>query len=200
MLSGKEFWANTGTAFMTRIFLTLASVNGMALIATFLLGVTSFLRRGVENPLDPVYQVHFLAGLITAILTLLVHCIIFTYFLGTGRWVKEVGLAYALPDEPWPKLTRELKRATFPPALFAMLITIATAAAGTAAQLRAWDWWVHGGLALATLLINGWAFTVEYHNVRTNAGVIEAVLRDVDRIRGERGLPPNADALMEDGA
>jgi hypothetical protein len=184
---------------MTRIFLTLASFNALALGGTFLLGVLSMLRQGVENPLDPTYQVHFLAGLFTAILTLLVHCIIFTYFLGTGRWVKEVGLAYALPDEPWPKLTRELKRATFPPALFAMLITIATAAAGTAVQLRAWEWWAHGSLALGTLLLNGWAFTVEYRNVRTNADVIDAVLNEVDRIRAERGLPPNADALQEDG-
>lgn len=185
--------------FMTRIFLTLASVNALALVVSFLLGLTSMLRHGVENALDPTYQVHFLVGLLTAILTLLVHCIIFTYFLGTGRWVKEVGLAYSLPDDPWPKLTRELKRSTFPPALFAMLITIATSAAGTGVQLRAWDWWVHGSLALLTLLINGWAFRVEYRNVRTNAAVIDAVLRDVDRIRAERGLPPNADALQQDG-
>jgi hypothetical protein len=183
---------------MTRIFLTLASVNALSLLVTFLFGVASMLRQGVSDPDDPTYQIHFLLGLFSAICTLLVHCIIFTYFLGTGRWVKEVGQAYGLPDDPWPKLTRELKRATFPPALFAMLITIATAAAGTGSQLRVWEWWVHGSLAVITLAVNGWAFTVEYRNVTTNAGVIEAVLRDVDRIRAERGLPPNADALQQD--
>jgi hypothetical protein len=109
-----------------------------------------------------------------------------------------VGLAYELPDDPWPKLTRDLKRATFPPALFAMLITIATAAAGTGNQLRVWPWWVHGSLAVLTLLINGWAFWVEYRNVTTNAAVIDAVLGEVDRIRAEQGLPSNAEALEED--
>ncbi len=184
---------------MTRIFLTLASLNALGLLASFLLGTVSMIRAGVRNPADPIYQIHFLVGLFTAIGTLLVHCIIFTYFLGTGRWVKEVGLAYALPDTPWPKLTRELKRRTFPPALFAMLVTIATAAAGTGRQLEVWPWYVHGSLAVLTLLINAWAFVVEYRNVTANAGVIEAVLREVDRIRAERGLPPNADALQQDG-
>src|SRR6516165_10165356 len=114
---------------MTRIFLTLASVNALGLVVSFLVGVVSMFQEGVSNANDPTFQVHFWLGLATALWTLLVHCIIFTYFLGTGRWVKEVGLAYSLPDAPLPKLTRELKRSTFPPALFAMLITIATVAA-----------------------------------------------------------------------
>jgi hypothetical protein len=184
---------------MTRIFVTLAAINSLGLAASVLFGIISFWRGAAENGLDPMYEVHYLVGLFTAIGTLLVHCIIFTYFLGTGRWVKEVGLAYSLPDDPWPKVTRELKRATFPPALFAMLITIATAAAGTANQLKVWPWWVHGSLALVTLLINGWAFVVEYRNVTTNNGVIEAVLVEVDRIRAARGLPSNADALQQEG-
>jgi hypothetical protein len=185
---------------MTRIFLTLASLNALGLVASFFLGVSSMWVEGVRHPDNPIYQIHFLTGLFTAVGTLLVHCIIFTYFLGTGRWVKEVGLAYELPDDPWPRHTRELKRATFPPALFAMLITIATAAAGTGNQLRVWPWWIHGSLALGTLLVNAWAFVVEYRNVTTNAGIIEAVLRDVDRIRAERGLPSNAEALRQDQA
>jgi hypothetical protein len=182
---------------MTRIFLALASIDALGLAASFAVGLTSMMREGVRHPDDPTYQIHFLLGLFTAIGTLLVHCIIFTYFLGTGRWVKEVTLAYALPDEPWHKLTRELKRWTFPPALCAMLVTIATAAAGTGVQLRVWPWYVHLTLACATLVINGWAFLVEYGNVRTNAGVIEAVLQEVDRIRAERGLPSNQEALQE---
>jgi hypothetical protein len=185
---------------MTRIFVTLSSVNAAGLLASLALGLLSMLRDGVHDASDPTYQIHFLVGLFTAIGTLLVHCIIFTYFLGTGRWVKEVGLAYDLPDEPLPKLTRDLKRATFPPALFAMLITIATAAAGAGVHTKSWPWWVHGSLALLTLAVNAWAFTVEYRNVNTNAGVIAAVLREVDRIRAERGLPANADALQQDGA
>ncbi|HXG09921.1 MAG TPA: hypothetical protein VNK04_09045 [Gemmataceae bacterium] len=183
---------------MTRIFLSLAVLDALALAAAYVVGWISRLRQGVLHPEDPVYLVHFSLGLSAAILTLLVHCLIFTYFLGTGRWVKEVGLAYDLPDVPLPRLTRELKRRTFPMALAAMLAAIATAGAGAGAQLQEWPWYVHAALATLTLLVNGWAFVIEYRNVRINAGVIEEVMREVDRIRAERGLPPNAVALEQE--
>lgn len=183
---------------MTRIFTSLAVLNALALVASFAAGVASKLSDGIHHPQDPIYLIHFSLGLFTAMATLLVHCLIFTYFLGTGRWVKEVGLAYGLPDEPLPRLTRELKRQTFPPALLAMLIVIATAAAGAGAQLREWPWGVHATLATLTLAINFWAFRVEYRNLQANAGVLERVLQEVDRIRAERGLPSNAEALEQE--
>jgi hypothetical protein len=182
---------------MTRIFTVLAFLLGVALVATFVLGlVTMFM----EDPLVKyeLFMVHFTMGLFTAIGVLLVHCIIFTYFLGTGRWVKEVGLAYNLPDANLPRLTRELKRGTFPPALYAMLITIATVAAGAGRQLQMWHWTIHFTLAVLTLLINLWAFRVEYRNLATNARVLDEVLAEVDRIRAEHGLPSNAEALSRE--
>jgi len=91
-----------------------------------------------------------------------------------------------------------LKRKTFPPALAAMLITIATSAAGMGAQIGGWPWQVHGSLALATLVINIWACGIEYRNIRTNSRVIEEVMHEVERIRAERGLPRNSQALDRD--
>src|SRR5205085_3744677 len=126
-----------------------ATIDGLLLLSGFGVGVLSKLGFSV-------YLVHFWLGLSAVLVTLLVHCLIFTYFLGTGRWVKEVALAYRLPDEPLPRLTRELKRQTFPVALAAMLVTIATSAAGAGVQLRlpGWPWQLHLGLAVATLLVN----------------------------------------------
>lgn len=184
---------------MKRIFTTLALADGLALLASFVLGLVSKLSDGLHHPESAVYLSHFSLGLLTVVVTLFVHCMIFTYFLGTGRWVKEVGLAYGLPDAPLPRRTRELKRKTFPPALFAMLFAIATAAAGAGAQRQEWPWQVHLSLAIATLLINLWAFLVEYRNVSINATVIEDVLREVDRMRAARGLPTNAEALGQEG-
>jgi hypothetical protein len=176
---------------MARLFRILAVLNVLALLATFAAGAAS---RWWDHDL---YLLHFTLGLFTAIGTLLVHCLIFTYFLGTGRWVKEVGLAYRLPDGDLPRRTRELKRTTFPPALFAMLIAIVTAAAGAGAQLREWPWYVHGGLAVATLAVNLWAFRVELRHLADNVRVLGAVMGEVERIRAERGLPRSAEALRQ---
>ena len=182
---------------MTRIFTTLAVFVILCLLASMTVGFVCMALE-VSELKNTVFLVHFFLGLTTALTILLIHCIIFTYFLGTGRWVKEVGLAYDLPDEPWPHLTRELKRSTFPPALFAMLIAIATTAAGAGAQLQEWPWFVHATLALLTLLFNLWAFKVEHANLALNAQVIREVLVEVDRIRASRGLASNADALEQD--
>src|SRR5262245_57919597 len=183
---------------MNRTFSVLALVTTFGMLATIGVGFYSFAldRSAFQNT---IFIVHFYLGLATAIGILLIHCLIFTYFLGTGRWVKEVGLAFSLPDQVWPRLTRELKRGTFPPALAAMLIGIATAAAGAGAQLQAWPWLLHATLAFLTLGINLWAFHIEYRSLALNAQVIQAVLEEVDRIRAAHGLSPNQEALAKDG-
>jgi hypothetical protein len=197
---------------MTRIFSTLAVLVSLGLVVAFVTGFVSQHVDGVNHPersvtlgqKEPgpggpavphpersVYLLHFNVGLFTAIGTLLAHCLIFTYFLGTGRWVKEVKLAYRLPDEPLPKLTRELKRRTFPPALVAMLVTIAAAASGAGLQLQSWPWQVHAVLAVAALVVNAWAFAIELRDLRINAGIITQVMEEVERIRASHGLTDN---------
>jgi phosphoglycerol transferase MdoB-like AlkP superfamily enzyme len=186
---------------MSRTYTMLALFLGVILLATYGIGWWAFAlhRTGGELYAD-VFLSHFYLGLTSAMLLLLVHCLIFTYFLGTGRWVKEVTLGYGMPDEPWHKATRELKRRVFPPALFAMLIGIATAAAGAGAQLQAWPWQVHATLGTLTLLINLWAFRVEFRCLVENARVLAGVLEEVDRVRAREGLASNAEALAQQAA
>jgi hypothetical protein len=173
---------------MKRIFLNLAILDSVALIVCFVWGFVS--DRGTSS-----YLFHFHLGLYSTIGNLGVHCLIFIYFLGTGRWVKEVALAYELPDVPYPRLTRDLKRRTFPPALLAMVIPIAASASGLGAQMREWPGWIHVALAVATLAVNLWAFRIEYRNVSINGTVIDEVLAEVNRIRAQHGLPSNEEAL-----
>lgn len=184
---------------MTRTFVILAVILSILLLATFGVGWWSFAIPETEaTDKKDIFLTHFYLGLATAIVGLLVHCLIFTYFLGTGRWVKEVGIAYKLKDGDLPKTTRELKRRVFPPALYAMLICIATAAAGAGAQLQAWPKFVHATLGVLTLVINFWAFRIEFDCLAVNARVLNDVLDEVDRIRAAQGLKSNADALAEE--
>jgi hypothetical protein len=182
---------------MTRIFGTLAAANFVALVAAYLVGWLSRSQAAVLDPDNPTCWVHFHVGLYTALLTLFVHSLIFVYFLGTGRWVKEVAIAYDLPDVPYPKLTRELKRQAFPPALFAMLIVIATAAAGAGAQTQVWPWGVHATVATLALLVNAWAYRIEYRCLSANIVALDEVTAEIDRVRASRGLPSNAEALEQ---
>jgi hypothetical protein len=185
---------------MTRTFSTLAVLLTFAMALTIGVGLWSFFLEKADPLKQDIFLIHFHLGLWTSIAILLVHCIIFTYFLGTGRWVKEVGIAYRLPDHLLPKTTRELKRSTFPPALFSMLIAIFTSAAGTGVLFQSWPWYVHAAGAALTLLINLWAFRIEYRALSANGAVLQAVLQEVDRIRREQGLESNAEAVARDSA
>jgi hypothetical protein len=180
---------------MIRIFSAMAIANGMALLLSFTFGLISMWTGGLTDPGSNTFHVHFLCGLFASVATLLVHCMIFTYFLGTGRWVREVTLAYDMPDAPLYKTTRELKRKTFPPALFAMLATIATAAAGGGRQLHDWPYQLHLIGAIVAILINLWAYWVEIRSLLTNERVLTEVYAEVERVRAERGLPPSEEAL-----
>lgn len=181
---------------MTRIFGIIASLNGLLLLASLGSGILSWFQRGSERD-APVYLVHFVLGLTTALTTLFVHCLVLTYFLGTGRWVKEVCLAYGMPDDDVPRQTRDIKRRNTPRVLLAMLVTIAAAAAGMAAQQRAWPGWIHFVLSLSTLAVNSYVFALEYVNLRLNGRLLDAVVAEVERIRAERGLPSSEEALRE---
>jgi len=185
---------------MNQIIARLAAVTLLALLVTFGVGLYSQARGGLLEANDIAYPLHLGLGLFAVFICLGVHCLAFIYFLGTGRWVKEVAQAYRLPDEPLPKRTRELKRQTFPVALLAMLVPIATAAAGAgvATQHPYWPWQLHFTLGTVSVLVNAWAFVVEYRNVSINAGVIDEVMREVERIRAEHGLPSNAEALRQE--
>jgi hypothetical protein len=186
---------------MASILIRLTVFNLLTLVVAFVIGVVSWLNYGKRNPSDMSYELHLYIALFAIIFNLGLHCLIFIYFLGTGRWVKEVALAYQLPDDPLPKQTRELKRKTFPVALLAMLVPIGAAAAGMANvhHLVSWAAPTHLTLAILTLLVNLWAFRIEYRNVCLNAAIIDQVMVEVERIRAERGLPSNAEAWEQAG-
>lgn len=183
---------------MTKILSRLSTINFIGLGIACVLGLLNWWVPAHPEWAYTVSMFHILVSLVFVFGTLAVHCLIFIYFLGTGRWVKEVAIAYKLPDVPLPRLTRELKRRTFPPALAAMVVVIATAAAGMGAFMQVWPWPIHATLAIATLAVNAWAFSIESRDVTINAGVIEDVMREVERIRAEQGLPTNAEALQEE--
>jgi hypothetical protein len=176
---------------MTRIFVTLATINALCLLVSFGLGFGVMHLRdagvagpGPEQPLGMNwFSWHTVFSIFTAVLTLLVHSLLFTYFLGTGRWVKEVARTYQLPDQDIPRQTREYKRKAFPPALFAMLAVIAAVASGAGAQTAAESWWgwLHPVLAVLTLALNGFAYVVEYRTVRDNGLIMDRVMEEVSQ-------------------
>lgn len=177
---------------MSRILIGLASLNSVVLLMAFTVG---FLSEGRANmtPAGPLSQaqrmftIHLIAGLSAALLTLLLHSLIFTYFIGTGRWVQEVVKAYRLP-ESLRQQARRLKSSAFPYILGSILLVITTAVLGAATDRGLLDRNIHLALAALAVGFNFWSYLAEYRAVVANSELISHVMDEVNRMRLERGL------------
>lgn len=181
---------------MKRIFLTLAIFSNIVLAAAFALGVRIDDPKLASSVSDVSW--HFLTALGALVFASLVHAIVLTYFMGTGRWMEETTAAYRL-DERWQRGCQSLKYKTIPGMITCLTLLILTGALGGAADPAAPSgfgelWGVpastfHFALAATTLLANLLVNVYEYQALRTNGRFVEEVLAEVRRIRQERGLP-----------
>lgn len=136
---------------------------------------------------------HMLTGVAAALAVVFVESIVVTYFIGTGRWCKEVTETYKLPLGDLAESTR-LKRRTFPLALVGMLAVVGVSALGAAsdpgtgragtAEMAA----VHLAAALAGFCLVGWTYYRAWLNIGAQQQVIQRIVGQVQRIRAELGL------------
>ena len=109
---------------MNRIFSTLAIISNLGLGVTFILGWT-VISPDVEGATGLPLTVHFLTALAALTLTLLVHAIVLTYFMGTGRWIEETSQAYQLGIDSREENIR-LKYRTLPGMVACITLLIVT--------------------------------------------------------------------------
>lgn len=176
---------------MTRIFLTLSALSNVSLAVVFVLGWTVVADDAAQAAGTPL-SVHFLGGLAAMTLTLLVHAVVLTYFMGTGRWIEETSQAYGLSMDSRAENVR-LKYQTLPAMVGCIALLIVTAAFGAAADPGSGTDWpaartIHMLLACLTLLANLAVTAIQYRTIERNGGLIEEILQQVRTIRRERGL------------
>jgi len=181
---------------MTRIFLTLASLSVLLLIAAMVMGLS--MGDLYERPMPSRETLHWatlhrLTGVAAALAVVFVESVVVTYFIGTSRWCKEVVETYQL-DRSAVLASNQLKRRTFPWALAGMLGVVAVIALGGAADpaslqpnTKAWANWHLVG-AFSGIGLVAWTYLVAWNNIMANHAIITRLVADVARLREERGL------------
>lgn len=177
---------------MNQIFSVLAIISNLGLLITFLLGwrisdpgsLSELARNQVSN--------HFLFALGAILLTLLVHAIVLTYFMGTGRWIEETCEAYRFEGAARQENIR-LKYRVIPGMVGCMFLLILTGAFGAmsdpAANVRVPSaHWIHLSLAILTLTANFATSILEFQMIRRNGALVDLVYREVQTVRREHGL------------
>ena len=136
---------------------------------------------------------HMLLGVLAAVVTALVQCVGVTYFIGTGRWFKEVVEAYSLDTEIVADSSR-IKRSSFPFAMLGIATVLAIAALGAASDpgtLREnTDKWVtpHYTAAIIGLCVIAIALYRQARAIQQNQQLIDDVMQRVHDARVARQL------------
>lgn len=184
---------------MNRIFLGLAVASGSLLIASFVVGLSAAGESG-GGPGEAAHvwhDVHFLVGLLAVMTGALVHSVVFTYFLGTGRWVKEVVRVYHLPDWVYAQAVRNKRRA-FPFEFAGMAFLAFTAWLGAGADQFAWPSLWHLAMAAVAMAFNFGAFAAEYASIVAQARLLVEVKDEADRMRAAQLAQAQAPARPEE--
>jgi len=175
---------------VSQIFLFFASLANIGLAVTFYLGWR------IDNPSLPAAQadvsMHFLFALAAASFAILVHAIVLTYFMGTGRWIEETSTAYSLEDTA-RKQNIQRKYKVIPGMTLCIFMIMITGAFGAIADpasntQMAGAATIHFSLALATILANLIVSVIEYQQISQNSAIVDAVFMAVKQIRRDRGL------------
>ena len=175
---------------MIRYFLVLAVTGTSLLVADFVLGL--FAAGEVRGPHEIWHGVHFLFSLLTVICLLGIHSIVYTYFMATGKWAKEVVRVYQLPEWFVAHATRNKRRA-FRFIMGSMTAIAITAWLGAAAHTRGLSYapW-HLGLAALTVAFNLGSFALEYAGIVAHARLLLELKSQADTLREARYGAANA--------
>ena len=175
---------------MIRYFLVLAVTGGSLLIADMVLGFVA--ASEVPGPHAVGRAVHLLFSLLTVVVLLGIHSIVYTYFLATGKWAKEVVRVYQLPDWFLAQAKRNKRRA-FRFVMGSMTAIAVAAWLGGAADTlgTAYATWHLAAAALAVAFNLG-SFVVEYAAIVGHARLLADLKDEADRLREERYGSPLA--------
>jgi hypothetical protein len=177
---------------MIRYFLVMAVTGGSLLVADFVLGF--FATDEPHGPGAIARGVHVLFSLATVVILLGVHSIVYTYFVATGKWAKEVVQAYQLPDWISTQATKNKRRA-FRFIMGSMTAIAAAAWMGAAADTRGpfYAGW-HLAAAAFALAFNLGSFVVEYGVIGAHVRLLGELKDRADQLRAERYGPQAAGA------
>lgn len=159
---------------MIPLFLGITAVNLLCLAVSAALGYMSL--RGVTADAK---SWHILAGALAAIVCCGVHCVVFTYFIATAKWVQHA-LAVKRLDPALAAPTRSFKMQAFPAALAAMTVVFVTAIAGAARDNYGIPRFWHHGLAILALAVNIVVAAIEYRAIARNGRLIDQILARIN--------------------
>jgi hypothetical protein len=165
---------------MLSLFLALTAFNLLCLLLTAALG---YAYGG-----STVTQWHALAGAVATLTCCAVHCVVFTYFIATAKWVQHAVMVKQL-DPALVAPTRSFKMQAFPAALTAMTSVFVAALFGAAAVNYGVSPTYHHALAWLAVGLNGLVAVTEYRAIARNGRLIQQILATINDAGAAPAVP-----------
>src|SRR5262249_47353942 len=141
------------------------------------LAMVTALGYGMSRGYD-LRTAHQLGGAVATIICCAVHCIVFTYFVATAKWIQHA-VAIKQLDATLIAPTRSFKAHAFPAAILAMASTCFAAFVGAATFGYGLRPIYHHALALIALATNLAVAVVEYRAIARNGALIDGILQQI---------------------
>jgi|GEM_PF-1275981 len=128
---------------------------------------------------------HMLWGCFTALLIIFLQCLVFGFFINSGKSIKKVVLDNGL-DQGWIQRTKDYKNRCYPMLMMAILVSVAAAIVGGGVSVGAIPVWIHQVLVWSALGLNLYSLTISYRVIVENVKAIHHINEEVRQLK-ERG-------------
>jgi hypothetical protein len=157
---------------MIPLFIALTMINLLCLLATAVLGYGASIAAEWG-------AYHQLAGAMATICCCAIHCIVFTYFIATAKWIQHAVSVKKL-SEDYLTPTRSFRAQAFPAALLAMLSVFIAAVVGVATYTYHLRPTSHLYAAITAICVNAIVALIEFRAIHRNGKLMDEILRRIN--------------------
>ena len=163
---------------MPTVFASVSITLVLFFIATIAMAYAHLLPPGL----------HMLWGFFVALLIVLLQCLVFGFFIGSGKSIKRVVEENGLSRD-WIQKTKDYKNQSYPMLMLAVCLSVAAAAVGGGVGAGSVPLWAHESLVWAALAVNLYSLWISYKVVVENVAAIHRINGEVARLKS-RGIEP----------
>ncbi len=172
---------------MIPLFLGLTLANLLMLSGAFALGLAA---RHLGDGAD-AYAAHLAMGLGAALGTAMTHCVVYTYFMATTKWLEAASDKAGLDRQRFVLQAKAAKSRSFRFVMLAILSTMVTAFGGAATDtVPGWPAHLHITLASVAILTNGLCARAEWLLIRARQALMDEALARINNPSGVVGGRP----------
>lgn len=134
---------------------------------------------------------HMLLGFFVTTMLILLQCLIFGFFIGSGKSIKQKAQEFGLgPD--WIQKTKDYKNKSYPALMLAIVVMAAAAILGGGIGTGSVPIWLHQTFIWLALVLNVRSLWISYKTIVENVEAIHRMNAEIETLRvgGKLPTPP----------